>query len=260
MRDIRSPMARIDCLIHNKCINENSSEGFRRITRFNYIKKYIIYSSTINIAPCRWEGLCTSTPRIEEYGQRKICSDIKDEYLFILKRVAVWCGFTASFIVGPFFFEEIGPAGPVTYTVKGVYYESLLCNHVIAVLQQRACVGSTIFMQDGAPHKHAFRKRLLSMHFGSDMIISRHFSTNWPPRSPDFNPCDFWLWNYLKHGVFSGLIANLTELKTRIVQHIHNLSTDTLRSVVEDAISRFELVARNVGQHIEHFLRNYRDS
>ncbi|GBM47046.1 hypothetical protein AVEN_155429-1, partial [Araneus ventricosus] len=54
--------------------------------------------------------------------------------------------------------------------------------------------------------------------------------------------------------LFSGPIANLAELKARTVQLIHNISTDTLRSVVEHAISQFEIVAENGGQHIEHFL------
>ncbi|GBL90155.1 hypothetical protein AVEN_135491-1 [Araneus ventricosus] len=30
------------------------------------------------------------------------------------QKVTVWCGFTAAFIVSPFFFEEIGPSGHVT--------------------------------------------------------------------------------------------------------------------------------------------------
>ncbi|GBM14970.1 hypothetical protein AVEN_116611-1 [Araneus ventricosus] len=64
------------------------------------------------------------------------------------KTVTVWCGFTASFIVGPFFFEDIGP---VTCTVNGILNETLMRNHLIPALQQRECVGSTDFMQDGAP-------------------------------------------------------------------------------------------------------------
>ncbi|NSX83578.1 hypothetical protein GOM44_04430 [Wolbachia endosymbiont of Atemnus politus] len=169
-------------------------------------------------------------------------------------KVTVWCGFTASFILGPFFYEEIGRSGPVTCTITGKRYENLLRNQVIPALQQRACVGSIIFMQDGAP-PHIFNpvKQLLTMHFGT-RIISRHFPTVWPPRSPDLNPCDFWLWGYLKSVVFRGPIQNLAELKTRITQHIHNITPDTLRSVVEHAVSRFQLVAENGGQHIEHLL------
>ncbi|GBM87167.1 hypothetical protein AVEN_6104-1 [Araneus ventricosus] len=63
-------------------------------------------------------------------------------------KLIVWCGFTASFILGPFFFKDIDPAGPVTCTVNGVRYESLLNNHVIAALKHHARVGNTILMQD----------------------------------------------------------------------------------------------------------------
>ncbi|GBM68616.1 hypothetical protein AVEN_106097-1 [Araneus ventricosus] len=120
------------------------------------------------------------------------------------EKVSLWCGFTTSFIAGLFIFEEIGPARPVTCTVNSVLYGSLLRNHVIPSLQKRVCVDSAIIMQDGAPpHIGISVKRFLSMHFGNDRIISRHFPTNLSPRSPDLNPCDFWLWGYLKHVVFS---------------------------------------------------------
>ncbi|GBN71924.1 hypothetical protein AVEN_250459-1 [Araneus ventricosus] len=88
------------------------------------------------------------------------------------------------------------------------------------------CVDSTIFMQDGAPpHIATAVKQLLNLHFGNDRIISRHFPTAWPPRSPDLNPCNFWLWGYLKDVLCGVPNANLTELKNSITQHIHNITT-----------------------------------
>ena len=46
-------------------------------------------------------------------------------------------------------------------------------------------------MQDGAPpHIEQQVTALLWAHFGDERIISRGFSTAWPPRSPDLNPCD----------------------------------------------------------------------
>ncbi|GBN87143.1 hypothetical protein AVEN_173265-1 [Araneus ventricosus] len=110
---------------------------------------------------------------------------------------------TAAFIVGIFFFEEIGPSDPVTCTVNGTRYESLLRNQLIPELQQRGCVDSTIFMQAGAPaHIATSVKQLLYLHFGNDRIMSRHFPTAWLPQSPDLNPCDFWMWGYLKDVVY----------------------------------------------------------
>ncbi|GBN40210.1 hypothetical protein AVEN_192945-1 [Araneus ventricosus] len=110
-------------------------------------------------------------------------------------------------------------------------------------------------MQDGAPsHISTKVKQLLNLHFGKERIISRHFPTAWPSRSHDLNHCIFWLWGYLKDVVYGGPIANLTELKNSITQHIHNITTETLRFVVEHADLPFQLIGENGGQHIEHFL------
>ncbi|GBM96917.1 hypothetical protein AVEN_105156-1 [Araneus ventricosus] len=99
-------------------------------------------------------------------------------------------------------------------------------------------------------HKDSFS----NLHFGNDRIISRHFPTTWPPRSPHLNPCDFWLRGYLKDVVYGGPILNLAELKNRITQHIYNITTETLQSVLLHAVLRFQLIGENGGQHIEHFL------
>ncbi|GBM94030.1 hypothetical protein AVEN_2697-1 [Araneus ventricosus] len=107
-------------------------------------------------------------------------------------------------------------------------------------------------MQDGAS-LYTFNSvmGLLTMHFVDDRIISRHFPTNWLPITPDLNPCDFWLWGLSER---PSVHWPDFKLKPLIAQHIHNISTDTLQSVVEHVISRFELVAENNGLHIEHFL------
>ncbi|GBM47198.1 hypothetical protein AVEN_271259-1 [Araneus ventricosus] len=71
----------------------------------------------------------------------------------------------------------------------------------------------------------------------------------------NLNPCDFWLWSYLKDVVHWVPIVNLAELKNRITQHIHNITNETLRSVVLHAALRLQLIGGNGGMHIEHFLR-----
>ncbi|GIY04097.1 hypothetical protein CDAR_543321 [Caerostris darwini] len=67
-------------------------------------------------------------------------------------------------------------------------------------------------MQDGTPlHVAKTLKQLLKRHFGNDRIISLHFPTTCPSRSPDINLCDFWL---------------VLKLKARITLHINNLQRD----------------------------------
>ncbi|GFW65389.1 hypothetical protein TNCV_396551 [Trichonephila clavipes] len=42
----------------------------------------------------------------------------------------------------------------------------------------------------------------------------RHFPDEWPSRSSDLNPCDFWLWGFLRDRVYRGRIRTLSDLKT----------------------------------------------
>ena len=137
---------------------------------------------------------------------------------------------------------------------------ALLRNYTVPALQQCGCVGRIIFMKDGyPPHIANPVKQLLKWHFGSARIIYRHFPAVWPSRSSDINPCDFWLWGYLKGVVFSAPMAHLAELKTLIAQYILNVTPETMRSVVEHAFSRFQLLAENGRQHIECVLHQSRE-
>ncbi|GBL72541.1 hypothetical protein AVEN_127817-1 [Araneus ventricosus] len=90
------------------------------------------------------------------------------------------------------FFKEITGNGIQTCAVTGQRYHDMLRDFVIPQLQQRGCLQDIIFLQNGAPH-HVDRrvKQLLRQHFTNAWVISRHFPTAWPPRSPDITRCDF---------------------------------------------------------------------
>ena len=62
---------------------------------------------------------------------------------------------------------------------------------------------------------------------------------------------------FLQNIVFSGLIANLIELKAWIEQYIYNMTPETLRSVVERDAYRFHLVVEIGQQHIERVLHKH---
>ena len=111
-----------------------------------------------------------------------------------------------------------------------------------------------IFMQGGSPQiipNPVYQ--LLKKHFENAKIISRYFPTAWTSRSHDLNSCYLWLWGSLYDVVFSTQIAYLAEMKVRIVQHILNVTPETLQAVIQYAISRPQLLPENCGQRIEHF-------
>ncbi|GFT22321.1 uncharacterized protein TNCV_3273171 [Trichonephila clavipes] len=137
----------------------------------------------------------------------------------------------------------------------GQRYASLLRNKICPDLQARPCLSRIIFLQDGAPpHITLCVKDVLKHHFTEGRVISRPFSHLWPPLSSDMNPCNFWLWGHLRQLVSCDQPRTLPDLKDNISRHILDMSQNTLRSTVEHAILRFQIVAENDGHHVEPLL------
>ena len=63
----------------------------------------------------------------------------------------------------------------------------------------------------------------------------------WPPRSPDLNPCDFFLWGYLKQRVYNTMPQSLDSLKENITREFKNISKDTLKNTFDDFYKRLEI-------------------
>ncbi|KAJ8957386.1 hypothetical protein NQ318_004866, partial [Aromia moschata] len=66
----------------------------------------------------------------------------------------------------------------------------------------------------------------------------------WPPRSPDFNKCDFFLWGTLKEFVYSSPVASRAELNNQWL----------LERVDLNFRRRINLYLRDNGDHFEQFL------
>ena len=71
--------------------------------------------------------------------------------------------------------------------------------------------------QDGTPCHGllAVRGRLIQL-FGK-RVLTLHNNNEWPPRSPDLIPCDFFLWGHLKDKVFRTLPESWNVLRQRMI-------------------------------------------
>ena len=166
----------------------------------------------------------------------------------------MWYGFTSTFILGPFSLERITPRGPVRCTLTSASYKNILMQHVIHALLDCNCVETTVFIQDGAPPYISCQVFLLRETFTDECIVSGRFPNPWPARSPDLNPCDFWLWRYLKDHVFQGHVQSLVDLKTSIQRHVAQIPRELLQVIVDDAILQLQHVLETSGAHIENIL------
>ena len=73
---------------------------------------------------------------------------------------------------------------------------------------------------------------LLREKFG-DSIILRNCDIEWPPRSCDLTPLDYFLWGHLKSLVFSNKPDPLQALKVNIERAIHS-TLDLVKKVLKN--------------------------
>jgi len=73
----------------------------------------------------------------------------------------------------------------------------------------------------------------------------------WPPRSPDLNPCDFFLWGYLKDKIYVQMPQTIDELKRLINEEIKSINSIALNKVFENMTKRCKSILEKDGQHIE---------
>ena len=90
------------------------------------------------------------------------------------------------------------------------------------------------FQQDGATsHTARVTIDLLKVKF-DERVISINGPLEWPPRSCDLTPLDFFLWDHFKSLVYANKPATLDDLKDNIQREIANVSVKMCARVVEN--------------------------
>ncbi|GFX65568.1 uncharacterized protein TNCV_5083041 [Trichonephila clavipes] len=103
------------------------------------------------------------------------------------------------------------------------------------------------FQQDGATcHTVRAKIDLLKDTFG-DRLISRFGPVNWPPRSCDLTPLDFFLWGYVKPLVYADKPQTLDHLEDNIRRVIADIRPQMLEKVIENWTSRLDYIRASRG-------------
>ncbi|GFU15563.1 hypothetical protein TNCV_1170681 [Trichonephila clavipes] len=103
------------------------------------------------------------------------------------------------------------------------------------------------FQQDGATcHTARATIDLLKDTFG-DRLISRFRPVNWPPRSCDLTPLDYFLWGYVKSLVYADKPQTLDHLEDNIRRVIADIRPQMLEKVIENWTSRLDYIRASRG-------------
>lgn len=161
------------------------------------------------------------------------------------QKTNVWCGIFNQQIVGPFFFRE---------NLNGQRYLQFLQTNIQDFINELP-LNSRINMwlqHDGCP---AHSTRDVSNWLDAvcpNRWIGRYSEYNWPPRSPDLSPLDFFLWGYLKEKVYNNRpFENLEALENAITECVREIPGEMVAATINEFCSRtIKCIERN-GGHVE---------
>lgn len=158
-------------------------------------------------------------------------------------RITVWAAIGCHGVVGPFFFQE---------NVNGANYLDMLQQQFLPQVQNSPNFSNMIFMQDGAPpHWSAVVRNFLNETFPNRWMGRGSPNLPWPPYSPDLTPMDFFLWGFLKSRVYGTPIADITELRFRIVQAFENIPLEFVKRAMGAYKHRLHLCIERNGESVE---------
>lgn len=170
------------------------------------------------------------------------------------QKVNVWAGIIGNRIIGPYFIRE-------NLTANG--YLNLLRNHVVPDLinlfpnpENAQLIRNDIWLQqDGAPPHYGRNVREYLDEIFHTRWIGRRGEIEWPPRSPDLNPLDFFLWGHLKSVVYRTRPNTLLELEQRIEMEINEIEPQSLENVRNEFIDRLGYCQAVEGFQFEHLIK-----
>jgi len=105
-----------------------------------------------------------------------------------------------------------------------------------------------VFQQDGAP-AHQTRDTITFLEQQTPDFIP---PTLWPPNSPDLNPVDYSVWSVLQEKVYRSKIADIDELKTRLVNGWAQFDQSIINAAISQLRRRLSACVRARGAHFEH--------
>lgn len=165
------------------------------------------------------------------------------------QKINVWAGIFHNQIIGPFFFEE---------NLTGEAYLHMLTHQIYPAIEASNVAQANdfqpIFQQDGAPpHFHRQVRASLDRQFPGRWI-GRRGVIEWPARSPDMTPMDFFLWGYIKERVYETRPVNLADLQQRIVNVCAAITPEVFDNVRRHFESRLYFCQEVNGEHFEHLI------
>ena len=142
--------------------------------------------------------------------------------------------------------------------LNGERYVDLLSNVVMRVVSNmpEREANMAFYQMDGAPpHNTRIVGETLDQMF-QDRWIANNGPFLWPPRSPDLNPLDFFVWGYIKNLVYSVPVTTKEDMMDRIRRAFQTLTPEMIKKATKNNfIKRIQKCLQVNGNVFEHILK-----
>uniref|UniRef100_A0A8D8Z5S1 Transposase n=1 Tax=Cacopsylla melanoneura TaxID=428564 RepID=A0A8D8Z5S1_9HEMI len=111
------------------------------------------------------------------------------------------------------------------------------------------------FQQDGAPPHFSRIAREKVNEMFLNRWIGRGGPENWPPRSPDLTPLDYFLWGFIKEQVMATAPTTPENMKRRIIAAVRKITPQMLARVRQSFRHRLVKCIEVQGAQFEHLMK-----
>lgn len=175
------------------------------------------------------------------------------------EKINVWAGILGDTVIGPLFIN--GNLNGDTYlemldtTIQPLIVEEI--ENQLDIDGNRNLNENLIhFQQDGAPPHYVLPVRQFLNDAFPGQWIGRRGPIEWPARSPDLTPLDFFLWGHLKSIVFKTKPDSIEDLRQRIITECrYNIPREVFHNVRTEFENRLYYCLAQDGMHFEHLIK-----
>ena len=154
---------------------------------------------------------------------------------------------------GAYFYENEAKAA---VSVNGLRYRTIINEFLWPELEDMD-VDDVYFQQNDATCHTSGETIGLLREKIPGRVISRNDDYNWPPKSCDLTPLDFFLWGYVKDKVYTDARQSIQELKEKIHAVIDEIELQMCENVTENFMKRARSCKRSRGDHLNDIVFHY---
>ena len=198
-----------------------------------------------------WMNGQVNSHNVRKYAPKGNNPEFTYEVSMSKEKCMVWMGVCGNgTVLGPFFLNNSVTGDKYLVMLREEVFPELAAafNHQL----NNGNFSRLWWAQDGAPAHTSVDVSTWMTQIFRHKIIALHHPTEWPPRSPDLTPCDFFLWGYMKSKVYATPPLDIVDL----VQGMNNVAYDIRQDpelekrAVKDMVRGARVCVDKGGQHV----------